>query len=331
MPRFLPLFALACCALRAVPSPAQTAGYKTVMADEFVRGFFATQRLAQTSGTTGGVFSAPSSLSGTDIDQRFVNLAGQYDFPWYHWDIGDVQPVIRAVLGGTWYDGTAPAPMPGGTPDDTAGLAFSLSLGGGVHWRPWRHTTVSASLSYGYLYSENNYTYNTAASQALAPQFDGSSRNWFAHALTGNTTVGVEQSLPLGPGAWEESEDAPRSPRLRLASQFASITVLGFYGDTNDQQRYVTAYAWTNGIELFLPLGALGERHLFLAPFVQRTDMMGDGRRSLAGNKHFYQAGVRAEFFNDTGWAGNDTFYLTGAALWGEGFNGWQVGAGLQF
>ncbi|MDR2983191.1 MAG: Solitary outer membrane autotransporter beta-barrel domain [Puniceicoccales bacterium] len=329
---FQQLALVSAAALLAAPAlQAQLADYKTVMADEFVRSYMTTCMFSQPSGLTGGTFTSPSSLTGHGLSQLYVNGSGEYSLGRDFWDIGDFEPYVRAVLGGSGYDEKVPAPGAGFADDRTDGFSIAFNGFGGIRWYPWRHTVINVMVGYGYMYLENNYSYNNPVSQALAPSMNGSTRNWYANVLNSVTQVGASQSIPLWSGAWDDPEDSPTLPRLRFFTNYTSTTHIGVWGTKNDQQRYVTAYIWTNGAELFLPVGRPWGKQLFLTPYFQRTDMFDDGHHSLSTTRHFYEAGVRAGIFNDATWGGNNVFFLSGSALWGSHFNGWQVSAGLRF
>ncbi len=307
----------------AAASPANAApDYKFVLADEYVRNYFGTARLAPDTGINGGIFTTPNSLAGDRVTQNFVTAAGTYEFPENKWAWGMFQPLIHANLGGMFYDERLPEPANGSAGDKTDGLSVAANVTAGIRWRPWHRTTLAVHLGYGYMYAENNYTANTPESQAAAAIADGSSRNWSANVLNSSTELSAAQSLPFSPDAWGDSEDAPASARIRFKTSFANVKNIGIHGTRNDQRRFVNSYFWTNGIELFLPVIEIGGAQLFAEPFIRRTDMFDDGHNAIAGDSHFYEAGARI---------GCNAVALSGSAFWGDDFSGWQASLTFRF
>lgn len=315
----------------ALPAFAQQAGYRKVIADEFTRQFLASQVFSRELGVTGGVLSAPSSLSDSNINQQFVNISGRHASTWDERFGGLLQFRTQLTFGAAWNEDRVPVPAAGVTPDRTQSTSFSGSIGDGFRWRRWSHTTFTLYTDIGLEYLQNRYSYNSPESRALAPARDRSTRNWFAIALASLTEVGWNQSIPLVPGAWNESEDAPESPWLRFHTRFANICQFGFYGRNSDQRRFVNTFIWTSGVELYIPLGTHNEKPAFATPFFQFSDMHDDGNRSLTGDGYLYRAGVHVGFRNKTEYRDIDTFYVTSTAYWGKGLTGWQVGMGLSF
>jgi hypothetical protein len=313
------------------PVFAQQAGYRTVIADEFARQFLASQYFSRECATTGGVLTLPSSLSDSDINQQFFNFSGSHSSSWDPWASGLLQARAQLTFGAAWNEDSIRAPFAGLSPDRTQSTSFSGSFGEGFRWRRWAHTTAAFYMDIGLEYLQNRYAYNSDESRALAPVHERSTRNWFACAVTSLTEVGLCQSIPLKPGAWEEDEDVPVSPWLRFQTQFANVEQFGLYGRNSDQRRFVNTFIWTTKVELFLPLGKLQEKDAFVAPFFQFSEMHDDGNRSLTEDGHLYRAGLRAGFLNKSDLRNINSLYWVGTAYWGKGLTGWQVGMGLLF
>jgi hypothetical protein len=310
---------------------AQQAGYRKVVADEFLRQFLVSQYFARELGVTGGTLSLPGSLSDSDINQQFVNISGRHASAWDPWYDGLLQMRTQLTFGAAWNDDKVPVPAAGHVSDRTQSTSLSGSLGNGFRWRRWSHTTAIFYTDIGLQYLQNRYNYNSPQSWSLATTRDGSARNWFATALTGITEIGIYQSIPLVPGAWKEDEDAPVSPWLRFHTIFTNTSQFGFYGRNSDQRRFVSSFIWTSGVEVYVPLGTHREKHFFLAPFFQFSDMHDDGNRAITQDGHLYRVGTRLGFRNKTDIRNLDSVYLAGTAYLGKDLTGWQVGIALSF
>ncbi|MDR2429487.1 MAG: hypothetical protein LBD14_01050 [Puniceicoccales bacterium] len=310
------------------------ADYKRVVSDEFVRGYISTQGTFASpehdthTGITGGVFTTPSALSGGDINQAFANTTAHYHWGWHTTKLGDVRPLLRISAAGAHYAGRA-RDENGLLNNSVKGATVSLGAGYGIHWRPWPNTTVSIRMNYAYLYTENDYTYANGSMKAG----DGSTRNWFAHTISSTTELGVRQTLPLASDSWDGENAGKNIPCLILSTNITSLSMFGAYGKTRHQQRYASPFIITNGCELGLPLIINLGPALRTTLFVERTDILGDGRRSLTRDKCFYRAGLRlgTSHTNNAPQNWNDDIQLSASAIWGKGLNGCQIGIGLQF
>ncbi|MDR2844786.1 MAG: hypothetical protein LBV28_01695, partial [Puniceicoccales bacterium] len=309
-----------------LPVAAQRAGYREVVADEFVRQFLVSQYFSQELGVSGGTLSLPGSLSDSDINQQFINISGRHASSWDLWYKGLLQMRTQLTFGAAWNDDKVPVPAAGLVPDRTQSTSVSGSFGNGFRWRRWSHTTAILYTDIGLQYLQNRYNYNSPQSWSLAPARDGSTRNWFAATLTSITEIGIHQSIPLVPGVWKEGEDEPVSPWLRFHTKFSNISQIGFYGRNSDQRRFVSSFVWTSGVEVYVPLGTHQGKDFFLAPFFQFSDMHDDGNRSITRDGHLYRAGTRLGFRNKTDMRDLDSVHLTGTAYLGKGLTGWQVG-----
>ncbi len=326
------LVSSALCCLLTAPLSGQSLDYKRVMADELVRNFLLAGTLEEATGFSAGQLTTPSSLNGRETEHRFLRASYRYAFETLDSEIGEVRPLIHANIGCSDYAENIPAPVAGWSADRDEGWTLGANIHAEVQLRPWHNTLLHARIGYGYLYSENDYTARNPASQALGTSLDGSTRNWFSNAVTSITQFGLAQDLPLWPGAWEESPERPTLPRLRVFTRFTSASVLGFWGKTNDQQRYLTSYLWTSGARLHLPLASHDSLHFFAQPFFQVTAMHNEGHESISSGNHFFEAGMRlgvrreAEF-----WRGADAIFLSGSAFWGGETSGWQAALSFQF
>ena len=309
-------------------------GYKRIVSDEFVRGYLSTQGIFASpensvhTAITGGLFTSPSALSDGDIDQAFANATTHHRWGWHTTKLGDIQPFLRVSAGGAHYKGDA-RDENALFNDAVTGETVSLSAGYGIRWRPWPNTTVSIGMNYGYLYTKNDYTY----AHGSTVSGDGSTRNWFAHAITSTTELGVRQAFPLMSDSWDGVASDKGIPCLVLSSNITNLSMFGAYGETHHQQRYVASIILTNNLELDLSLSTDFDPSLRATIFVERTDILCDGRHSLTRDKCFYRAGLRLGTWHkgkDTANWSNDV-HLAAAAIWGKGLNGWQIGIGLQF
>lgn len=332
MPSHPALFPSALCCLLTVPLLGQSLDYKRVMADELVRNCLLVGTLEDSSGVAAGQLTTPSSLNGRETDHRFLRASYHYTFEPMDSEIGQVRARIRGNIGYSDYAENIPPPTPGQASDRDEGMAFGVNVHAEVRLRPWNNTLLHARVGYGYLYSDNDYTARNPSSQALAPFLDGSTRNWFANAATSVTQFGLAQDLPLWPGSWEESAESPTRPRLRVFTRFTSASVLGLWGETNDQQRHLTAYLWTSGASLHLPLATHDSLHFFAQPFFQVTAMHNDAGQSISSKGHFYEAGLRLGVRKESEfWSGTDAIFLSGSAFWGGETSGWQTALAFQF
>jgi hypothetical protein len=320
---------------------AEPASYKTVMADEFVRSHILTQYFPVENGVTGAHHNLHSSLAGGDISLWSANACLRYNSAWIKEKCGDFSVGVSINAGGAWYDATATPDIAGAPAERVSGLTGAGNFSTTLLLRPWRHTTLSLIMSMGGAYLENDCRRPAPVVPASALS-DGSTRNWFALALTSVTAVSVSQTIPLEDGVWDGPEDTPNGRCLRLSSQYSNINVLGAWGESNDQQRFANAFTWANRAEIIFPFGTSADSGIrgFAAPFIERTDMFDDGNRSLSRERHFYRAGLRAGLFNETesqqknangAWRTSPQYWLTGAAYWGKGFDGWQAGVELRF
>ena len=308
--------------------------YKRIVSDEFVRGHLSTQGIFASSGhgvrtgVTGSLLTFPSALAGGDIRQTSASATAHYRWGWHTTKLGDIQPFFRATAGGAYYEGNA-RDEAGLFNDSVEGEVASLSAGYGLRWRPWPSTTVSISMNYGYLYTSNDYAY----ARGTTGIGDGSTRNWFAHVASSATELGVRQTFPLVSDTYGKAASGKSIPRLTLSSNITSLSMFGAYGETRHQQRYVSSVILTNSLELDLPLATDSGDHLRATLFIERSDILFGGRRSLTRDKCFYQAGLRIGKWhqNDDTADWTDGIHLAASAIWGKGLNGWQVGIGLQF
>ncbi|MDR2512708.1 MAG: hypothetical protein LBD01_02775 [Puniceicoccales bacterium] len=305
--------------------------YKRIVSDEFVRGYLSTQGtfLSHTHGLhtalTGSLLTTPSALADGLIEQATASLSALYNWTWHTTKHGDIQPFLRISTGSAQYDGDA-RDIDGRSNDSVEGETATLSVGYGLRWRPWPNTTISLGMNYGYLYTNNDYTYAPTST----PIGDGSTRNWFAHAISSVTKLGFRQNVPLSANSWDKPASGKAVPCLTFTSNITSLSMFGAYGETNHQQRYVASAILSNGLELTLHLSKT-KKHVTL--FAERTDILFDGRRSLGRDKCFYCAGVRynQQRENDTVTNWLDTIHLSASGIWGKDLNGWQFTIGLQF
>jgi len=291
---------LAVAGLFAMSPPAARAAepltdYKTVVADEFMRDFLVMNAwLPRGSCLSGAGFRAPSRLTGGDINIGAAAAQFNWEATWEKWSTGRLQAGIAVSAGGVWSRGLADAPDGVSPPDRFRGASCGVTLITPLRLRLWRRTTFSLEMATGYQFSDNDWRYNSASSAANAPALDGGPRNWEAHVLTNLTTLSVEQFIPLTSAGFDESADFPRSPRLALLAKCANANLFGFWGRTNDQERFVNSYLWTVGAEVFLPVAERAGRLFFIAPSARFNSLHDDANRSMSTDRMFWRFGLEA-------------------------------------
>jgi hypothetical protein len=310
--------ALVVAAVSVVCSPAL--GVAQITAEEFndrvneaVNGvtIFTTQDTASS-----GVFSFDSDRAG-EGDRNLDILK----FPFAHTfgeEGEEVRPEFRAVIG-NFQSNYSPAPQVAGETADFSRLdATTVGVSGGVVWKAWRELRVTPLFEVAWTHMKRRYDYNNSFSQANLLPFDREAFNTSVDVLTYSPSIEADYTFKDG--------ETTYVPKLRYAHLFNdSVSSKSSVIDVNSDSGLFQTF-----LDVNTPLGYNVEGfNLGLHPFIVRTDIFG-AAKDAEGPNYFHEIGLDLTFDRGAGKLING-FSLGGSYIFGEDFDGYRIGFGVDF
>jgi hypothetical protein len=305
-------------AVSVVCSPAL--GVAQITAEEFndrvneaVNGvtIFTTQDTASS-----GVFSFDSDRAG-EGDRNLDILK----FPFAHTfgeEGEEVRPEFRAVIG-NFQSNYSPAPQVAGETADFSRLdATTVGVSGGVVWKAWRELRVTPLFEVAWTHMKRRYDYNNSFSQANLLPFDREAFNTSVDVLTYSPSIEADYTFKDG--------ETTYVPKLRYAHLFNdSVSSKSSVIDVNSDSGLFQTF-----LDVNTPLGYNVEGfNLGLHPFIVRTDIFG-AAKDAEGPNYFHEIGLDLTFDRGAGKLING-FSLGGSYIFGEDFDGYRIGFGVDF
>lgn len=270
-------------------------------------------------GASGASFSTSGGPEHTDLNLSKFGGAG---------DVGDPKPLgllglcWQPVLQGELGYAEAKTDFTTGmlTGDTSENKALAIEFGGGPRFWFNDHLSLAPTVMGMYGHTENDYTANNPGSIALLPQAqDAGLVNWKADTWT------------IRPAANLKYVQSWRRTVFTFSSEFAYFHTESFHTSNPNLQISGESEAWKNMLDVDIPLGKqLFGHELRTGGFFSRTDLYGDLKTGL-NTDHVNEIHGRLvlDFLGQFGmvkWIG-----VGGSYLWGPNFDGWSVGADIEF
>lgn len=295
-------------------------GVAQITADEFndrvneaVNGvtIFTTQDTASS-----GVFSFDSDRAG-ESDRNLDILK----FPFAHTfgeEGEEIRPEFRAVIG-NFQSNYSPAPqVPGETADFSRLDATTVGVSGGVVWKVWQELRITPLFEVAWTHMKRRYDFNNSFSRANLLPFDREAFNTSVDVLTYSPSVEADYTFKDG--------ETTYVPKLRYAHLFNDSTsskssVIDVDSDSGLLQTF---------LDINTPLGYNVEGfNVGLHPFIVRTDIFG-AAKDAEGPNYFHELGVDLTFDRGSGHL-IQGFSVGGSYIFGEDFDGYRIGFGVDF
>ena len=270
-------------------------------------------------GASGASFSTSGGPEHTDLNLSKFGGAG---------DVGDPkplgllglgwQPVLQGELG--YADAKTDFTTGILSRDTSENKAFAIEFGGGARFWFNDHLSLAPTIMGMYGHTENDYTANNPGSIALLPQAqDAGLVNWKADTWT------------IRPAANLKYVQSWRRTVFTLSSEFAHFHTESFHTSNPNLRINGDSEAWKNMLDVDIPLGKqLFGHELRTGGFFSRTDLYGDLKTGLnADHVNEIHGRLVLDFLGrlwKIKWIG-----VGGSYLWGPNFDGWSVGADIEF
>lgn len=297
-----------------------TVGAAQMTADEFndrvnegVNGvtIFTTQDTASS-----GVFSFESDNPGeSDRDIDILKLPFSHTFG----EEGDeIRPEVRAVVGSFQSNYSPPSQAPGETADFSRVDANTFGVSGGVVWKAWKELRVTPLFELAWTHLKRRYDYNNSYSQANLFPYDREAFNTSVDVLTYSPSIEADYTFRDG--------ETTYVPKLRYAHLFNdSTSSKSSVIDVNSDSGLLQTF-----LDVNTPLGYnVRGFNLGLHPFIVRTDVFG-AAKDAQGPNYFHEIGADVTFDRGTGKLISG-FSIGGSYIFGDDFDGYRLGFGLDF
>ncbi len=296
-------------------TPGQVAEYRSIVGNQVE----AITILGGDYGASGASFRTTGGPEHTELDLSKFGGAG---------DLGDPKPLgllgfgWQPVLQGEMGFADAKTDFTSGdlVGDSSENKTLAIEFGGGARFWFNDHLSLAPTIMGMYGHTENDYTANNPNSIALLPQAqDAGLVNWKADTWT------------IRPAANLEYVQTWRRTVFTLSSEFAYFHTESF--ETSNPNLHINgdSEAWKNMLDVDIPLGRqLLGHELRTGGYFSRTDLYGDLKNGVnTGYVYELHGRLVLDFLGQlwkVKWIGVGASYL-----WGSNFDGWGVGADIQF
>ena len=263
-----------------------------------------------------GVFSIDSERPGeSDRSIDILKLPFSYTFG----EEGDeIRPEMRMVFGNFQSNYSPPSQVPGETADFSRLDATTLGVSGGLVWNAWEELRITALFELAWTHLKRRYDFNNSFSQTNLLPFDRQAFNTSIDVLTYSPSLEASYALQEGETSFV--------PKIRYAHLFNdSISSKSSVIDVDSDSGLLQSF-----LDVNTPLGCnLEGFDLGLHPFIVRTDLFGSAK-DAKGPNYFHELGIDLTFDRGKGHL-LQGFSLGASYIFGDEFNGYRLGLGLDF
>jgi hypothetical protein len=263
-----------------------------------------------------GVFSIDSERPGeSDRSIDILKLPFTYTFG----EEGDeIRPEMRMVFGNFQSNYSPPSQVPGETADFSRLDASTLGVSGGFVWKAWEELRITTLFGVAWTHLKRRYDFNNSFSQANLLPFDREAFNTSIDVLTYSPTLEVSYTF--------KDSETSFVPKIRYAHLFNdSISSKSSVIDIDSDSGLLQSFFDVN-----TPLGCnLEGFDLGLHPFIVRTDLFGSAK-DAKGPNYFHELGIDLTFDRGKGHL-LQGFSLGASYIFGDDFDGYRLGLGLDF